>query len=642
MLSYTSVDTDLISFRPNNEAIVYMKSAGTNPELWFVKINEKSGFANSKFLREYKIIEKNSLIVVSYEPKAQVQPNRVKQAHEVIEGTTIYTTEAAVNKAQEEATTESPVNTSNEERTPSLENSGEILNEKFDTKTSDLPNVETNENSVPESNDETKLNNIGTETTTNLPEQIDTSIESDFNELKQNVESPSLDLTKSTEDLEGKESTSTEQLDSELPKQLTSEGTAQQLLSTISGSLSSKNLSVTPDTKEFSSVNESEPTEGVEQNVSSPNPNAENLKVAEEMVTDTSNVANGNNNPLNEPPESILADQSDNEPLRASVESTEDATLKEQLEDQPPTMLPIIKPTASEPDITPPVAASDTASTQPPLETLPPSNLPLTPETAPVLLPSLESASIIPAPNTNQNLPPPEVLPVIPPVSENVPNLPPPETVPVVPPVSENVPNLPPPETAPALPPAPETIHTYPFVKDTIPALPPTTSGTIPPLYSETPQSIPDNRQVLETYTTTSTPDYNSEEAEKHTTTELPLVQDQSVENENILSTQESEDIPSSTTESPLEVEDTQGFISNMLSTMADIWPTSSEAPPPIYNTEDYPSYDSEKSETTGEISEGFSFMKYIMSFYFSVMGTSDEAKSLFASVGKYFFFQVV
>lgn len=109
ILAYNSGDIDLMSFRGNAEAIVYMKSAGSNPDLWYVNIDGKSGFASSQFLREQKIYVKNPEFVIPTVIKrkeSDVQPNKVQHAHEVIEGTTIYATEPTVGATQETPTTE--------------------------------------------------------------------------------------------------------------------------------------------------------------------------------------------------------------------------------------------------------------------------------------------------------------------------------------------------------------------------------------------------------------------------------------------------------------------------------------------------------------------------------------------------------
>lgn len=107
-----------------------MKSVGTNPDLWFASIDGQTGFVSSKFLKESKMVAKNQLIVKPVQDKRSlppnVEPNKVKQHHEVIEGTTIYSTEATpIVPAQEP----SPIVAQpalNEDATPALE----VVNEE--------------------------------------------------------------------------------------------------------------------------------------------------------------------------------------------------------------------------------------------------------------------------------------------------------------------------------------------------------------------------------------------------------------------------------------------------------------------------------------------------------------------------------
>lgn len=107
LLDYQSADPDVMSFKQNAEALIFMKSAGTNPDLWFARINGQSGFVSSKFLRENKIFVKDPKIIKLVEdkrvPPRNVEPNKVQKPHEVIEGTTIYTTEATPSMPSQES-----------------------------------------------------------------------------------------------------------------------------------------------------------------------------------------------------------------------------------------------------------------------------------------------------------------------------------------------------------------------------------------------------------------------------------------------------------------------------------------------------------------------------------------------------------
>lgn len=172
LITYTSADPDHISYRNNAEALVFMKSAGTNPELWFASIEGKAGFVNSKFLREQKVFEKNPTFVVPTEsliPKISFQPDKVKQPHEVVEGTTLYTTEATVkdintapqpasslpNEINENLGTIKPVDNINPKNVD-FENIREVNERLLDTPNfpqQEIPNVqEAQENDIQKKN----------------------------------------------------------------------------------------------------------------------------------------------------------------------------------------------------------------------------------------------------------------------------------------------------------------------------------------------------------------------------------------------------------------------------------------------------------------------------------------------------------
>ncbi|KAJ2950080.1 hypothetical protein O0L34_g11420 [Tuta absoluta] len=122
ILAYNSGDHDLMSFRGNAEALVYMKSAGANRDLWYANIDGKSGFVSSRFLKEMKVYDKEPahILPVQVKQKPEVQPDKVQQAHEVVDGTTIYPTEPTVNNDTPDSTNAPAATTSNEESTPSM------------------------------------------------------------------------------------------------------------------------------------------------------------------------------------------------------------------------------------------------------------------------------------------------------------------------------------------------------------------------------------------------------------------------------------------------------------------------------------------------------------------------------------------
>lgn len=101
-----------MSFRGNAEAIILMKSAGTNPDLWYATIDGKSGFVSNRFLRESRVFVKEPEHILPIEVRKkrseEVLPDRVQQVHEVVEGTTIYSGEATSDNSQYDSTTHPP------------------------------------------------------------------------------------------------------------------------------------------------------------------------------------------------------------------------------------------------------------------------------------------------------------------------------------------------------------------------------------------------------------------------------------------------------------------------------------------------------------------------------------------------------
>ncbi|VVC89831.1 unnamed protein product [Leptidea sinapis] len=155
LLNYNSPENDLISFKSNSEAVIFMKSAGINRDLWYAKINGVSGFVSSKFLRENKVFTRE-LVELPLPPipeKTNVTPNKVLQPHEVFEGTTIYTTESSDSSANiESATTSQPLQSSPE--TPAL---------SADINISDNLNIGDSKSSAIPNNIEAALNELATE-----------------------------------------------------------------------------------------------------------------------------------------------------------------------------------------------------------------------------------------------------------------------------------------------------------------------------------------------------------------------------------------------------------------------------------------------------------------------------------------------
>uniref|UniRef100_A0A2H1V187 SFRICE_005246 n=1 Tax=Spodoptera frugiperda TaxID=7108 RepID=A0A2H1V187_SPOFR len=672
LLSYNSGDPDLISFRGNSEAIVYMKSAGTNPDLWFVDIGGKTGFVNNKFLREIKVLERN-LQVVPYEAEKQesVKPDKVQQPHEVIEGTTIYTTESAVNVAQQDTSTETP---SNEELTPSLNSAEENANEDEEGEDQDEDNVEDENVSDSNKNSDSQNEESNTDSPNTAPSNEASTTTASVNENVEVSSESTPESTEQTTDSNSEQSEPVKEQDSaEPPKDVPPEAPPlQQLLATNSnGMLNSDSVIEVPEKQDFlqNTLTESEQNDSKEQNTSSVNNNAENA--SQETLTET-NVPNGNS--LNDVVENLNGDIVDNPEKEASVNPTSEPEV-------PPVAEPVV------PSVNQPVVPPVNEPVIPPVnEPVAPANEPVAPENEPVA-PSVNEP---PVPPVNEPTVPPVNEPIVPPVNEPV-LLPVHE--PVVPPVVNQIhqvippiyPNINagnqhsevpqatviesnenttppkeqmipvsmdvPPTVEPV--PAPSTETILPIFTDTNV---PTTTETIPPLFSQEQQTVPPADTIpplmnmeappttqfptqdfppIFTQTTTPTPNI-PEETSNNIETPEPASQEESPSSPNasvedvIAALPDSTEETSTSTEAPVQDENTEGFFSNMYSSVADIWPSTTQAPEPLYNTE-YPTYESEKADGN----EGFSFVKYFMSTYYSIMGTSEETKALFASVGQ-------
>lgn len=572
LITYTSPDPDLISYRSNSDALVYMKSAGTNSELWYAQIGGKSGFVNSKFLREYKIIERSPQFIIPYIPKVNenVQPDKVQQAHEVFEGTTIYTTETA-NTAQEASTLQPPL-TANEDLTPPLK---EPI-ENFDNSSQNHDSTKLNNNVLEENvkdidnTSPNTINNDSSETNDNIQntgQNYEPLSEKESDSGTASSETQNLvEATAVNEEIKvidgdavpangepEEELINKEQVEQELLNELSTEPpSAEQVPSLTSDTINSESK-----LPEFDTLNN----------------HGQNIQINQDSTSNINNVPNDHNNLPNE----LTAEQTSEMPpiheINDIVSNIDD--VENNINEQP-----YIKPIST--------SATET-------------------------LPSVEVPTVAESPSTPVVEVPPASEPSISPVLETVATvLPPPITT----------------ETIPAF---------YPQETQT---LTPKTNPVIINMEQPTPEiQYSDSQEFLSsnTETTTSAPLYNNEQIIDQQNIPESIIQDpessyySSEDNTYTISNEQQVDEISSTTESPTQDEYTEGFFSNMYSTVADIWPSTTEEPPPIYNTGDYPTYEKEKAVED----EGFSFMKYIMSTYYTIMGTSEETKALFASVGE-------
>lgn len=608
-----------------------MKSAGTNPDLWFVSIGGKTGFVNNSFLRETKIIVRN-LEVVPYEAQKEenVKPDKVQHPHEVFEGTTIYTTEAAVNDDQQDSSTESPIISSNEDLTPSLNSAEKTPNQNVEE---NVPNQADNkvnvaQENLSEENAHSEVQNSKETSTSSAPleptDQTEASAaNSDVNESEKSSSEIISDKAEqeANNNSEQNEPVETQQEKQELPKETPPETIpAQTLLPTVHGSLNSESTIEVPEKQDYlqNSLSESEQADSKEQNTSSLNNILENVQPPEETSTETNIVPNGNSlndfvNPLEENTESPT-----NEP--EVIPTTESAITTTTGTIENPNTKPVVNPTTNEP-VVPPLNDPILSQIN---QVIPPIYTNLNAENQYNSLPLVKSLE------SNENAAPTE---------EHMASasLELPQTIEPVPPTTET---LLPMSTEAELPTTTETLlpifSQEPTTVSTPETIPPLMSMEAPPTTEIPPQESPP-------YTYTPAP-YNTDESIKNIEVQEPA----STENtpsypqapvEDIIAAlpDAPEDVNSAPTEAPVQTENTEGFFSNMYSTVVDIWPSSTEAPEPVYNTE-YPTYESEKADEN----EGFSFVKYFMSTYYSVMGTSEESKALFASVGELFIILII
>lgn len=146
-----------MSFRANADAMILMKSAGANPDLWYATIDGKSGFVSNRFLRESRILVKDPQHIIPLEVRRkeseEVLPDRVQQSHEVVEGTTIYSGEVTTDNSQYDSTTLPPA--SSEQSTPAIFNQDyadaladqspdnrHVLNENSDQQVTESPPID--------------------------------------------------------------------------------------------------------------------------------------------------------------------------------------------------------------------------------------------------------------------------------------------------------------------------------------------------------------------------------------------------------------------------------------------------------------------------------------------------------------------
>ncbi|XP_049823142.1 transport and Golgi organization protein 1 isoform X2 [Aethina tumida] len=92
LLRYSSPDSRILSFGPNEDVTIYSKHAGSDTNLWGAEINGKRGYIPKLHVREYRILNKPQIIVNTelVKEEQKIEPDTVKEEFEVVDGTTIY------------------------------------------------------------------------------------------------------------------------------------------------------------------------------------------------------------------------------------------------------------------------------------------------------------------------------------------------------------------------------------------------------------------------------------------------------------------------------------------------------------------------------------------------------------------------
>lgn len=603
LIKYNSGDPDLISFPSNADAIIYMKSAGLNPDIWYANINGQSGFVNSKFLREYKkIAEPGFILPVEGETSQEdVKPDKVKQAHEVVEGTTIYGLEPQASEIQEDTTTPSSVESSDQTVQPLL-------------------NVEQNQESTQNSNNENTpiQTNIKTFLNENVQNQASESQSSDtpeeiITQSEDFVSTASLDKdvieTNSSENNNKKLDSSTE-LPFDIqnsPQEVNSNNINQNAQIPNEETINQDPQTITPDSpiKKTEPVNEN-PQLQTQTFSESENASVESTEVPNEVDYVNPDLTKSDSSDINHPnlvlsPNLIntveAAQTIDNPKIFNNNDNT---VIPEQLVDTPQVPEDVNKDTilASEnnkvsilnmngeletdqvniqSDITVSQSAEQQSSTQDPstdnTQTI--LSTTVTPELNKETIPAIYNAD--------------NILPIDVPIDNlnNVNN----PSVTEQPPIYSEVVNVP-------------TLEAQSTV--------------------ETTTEVPLNQ----VYTTETTPEVTSEASSVSITVPEQESDSHSSPTESLI--QEIFNTP--TTEASHVDENSDNLISSIYTTISDIWSSTTETPPTesIFNPELV-----QKPITDEQESGSYSFVKYLFYTYNSVMGAKVQSNALFPSAGK-------
>ncbi|KAK9877016.1 hypothetical protein WA026_016043 [Henosepilachna vigintioctopunctata] len=216
---YFAKDSYHLSFKPNEEVIIYSKSAGSKMDLWGAEIKGKRGYIPYTMVREYKVLKKPALLVnteINITPNVPqvpegietVEPSRVKKMYEVVDGTTIYfqlddnVTEETQVRAEESATDGSNISiidsSISESKSNEIENSLKTEPSESDTDSGNLEatSIKTDyiENALKEEDKNVKIDNLfeNNKATSNLEFADNGMNESKLNQEKDKFKSGQL------------------------------------------------------------------------------------------------------------------------------------------------------------------------------------------------------------------------------------------------------------------------------------------------------------------------------------------------------------------------------------------------------------------------------------------------------------------
>lgn len=623
-----------------------MKSAGTHPDLWYASINGVSGFVNSKFLRESKIYVKNPIILpVQIKKKESVQPEKVQQPHEVIEGTTILLpTLDNTNSDTNQISTEAPLLNENVIHTPVLENVGQESVQKLV------------ENEILEDNKETE--NLEDDSENNAIEKssdsLDTTLQIENNEESQNnidsnIESikPIIEISETSKDNEAEANLNIETKVTEIPIiETSSESTTTQdnLLSDIPIDKIKENLnhidlnlktdpvpilqpempvipqdilSTDSDTSIFSSI-PNDKTELIVDNLEDTNPSKnqeQNITISNSNIHDNTHDSDSShidNTPIPENYDNGISDfKHDN--------------LQNEQDTKETTQIPNYSSTES----------YLTLEQDKPVDNHLQNQIDKEEFTEQPIITSTESSSSIEETNETDNVQAinnDESLPVKPDNAENAEE------------INESTP-----------------VPNYPST-----VLNPTLEQ-VKPIDNHLQNQI-DKKELMEESILTSTETYSTTEETNQIINNvnsinndkslpvidaiLPQTYDPQPETMQSLetSTSQYEYSSESTTIAPVSIfndeeEQKEGFFANLYSTVADIWPSTTESPlkdlpdEPIYNSPIEVLDEKVNEENVHTVEENsFSFIDFVVSSYKSVLGNRD-VNMLFTTTGKLYYF---